>query len=494
MTLRLYNTLTKTKEDFEPLEQGKVGMYVCGVTVYDMCHIGHARSQVVFDTIYRYLRYKKYDVNYVRNFTDIDDKIINRANETGENWKDVAEKFIVEFHKDMDALAILRPSLEPKATDHISEIIDLVKTLEDNGFAYEIDGDVYFEVEKFHTYGKLSNRNVDDLKSGARVNIDERKRSPVDFALWKKSKPGEPSWESAWGPGRPGWHIECSAMSRKHLGDTFDIHGGGEDLIFPHHENEIAQAEAATSKTFVKYWIHNGFIQINSEKMSKSLGNFFTIREVLDLFPPEVIRLFLLSAHYRSPIDYSDKGLSESMSALERLYLAWETFEAELPAVVDVNLEDLDKKGKKLDKQLDKIFQDFEEAMDDDFNTAKALGHMFELVRTVNTLGQWPKHKLGRQSLLAKARWVFLTFRGILGVPWRKPDRFRAEIKSRWLSKNQMTQDDIKKKLETREQARIDKNFELADKVRDELALMGIEIKDTSKGVVWNVSVKEQKQ
>jgi len=494
MTLKLYNTMTRSKEDFQPHNDGKVRMYVCGVTVYDMCHVGHARSQIVFDTIYRYLRYRKFDVNYVRNFTDIDDKIINRANQTGQKVKDVTEKFIVEFYRDMDALAVLRPSIEPKATEHISNIIDHVKKLEENGHAYEIDGDVYFEVKTFPPYGKLSNRKVEDLQAGARVDVDRRKRSPVDFALWKKSKPDEPSWESPWGEGRPGWHIECSAMSIKHLGDSFDIHGGGEDLIFPHHENEIAQSEAVTKKPFVKYWIHNGFVRINSEKMSKSLGNFFTIREVLEIYPPEAIRLFILSAHYRSPIDYSDRALSEAMTALDRLYQAWEVFESELPEVVDVNLEELDKKGRKLDKQLDKILSDFEESMDDDFNTAKAIGHLFELVRVVNTLGQWPGNKPGRESLLAKSRWMFLTFRGILGVPWRKPTKFRAHQKTQWLSKNNLKDSDIMDKIEARQKARLNKNFELADTIRGELVELGIEIKDTADGAVWSVCFKDDKK
>ena len=305
MALRIYNTLTGKKEEFVPLHEKRVGMYVCGVTVYDLCHIGHARSAIVFDAIYRYLGYRGYEVTFVRNFTDIDDKIIKRANEEGVDCKAIAEKYIDEFNMDMGKLGFEKPKFEPKATEHIPEMIELISTLIEKGYAYQSGGDVFFSVEKFKDYGKLSKRNLEEMQAGARVGIDEKKENPLDFALWKASKPGEPSWESPWGKGRPGWHIECSVMSQKYLGETFDIHGGGKDLIFPHHENEIAQSEAATGKPFARYWIHNGFVNINKEKMSKSLGNILTLKEIFKDWRPEAIRLFLLSSHYRSPVDFS---------------------------------------------------------------------------------------------------------------------------------------------------------------------------------------------
>ncbi|HWI41470.1 MAG TPA: cysteine--tRNA ligase, partial [Verrucomicrobiae bacterium] len=320
MSLRVYNTMTGSKEEFRPVAPPNVGMYVCGVTVYDHCHIGHARANVVFDVIYRYLRYRGYDVTYVRNYTDIDDKIINRANAEGVTYDVISERFIREFDRDMQALGLDLPTHQPKATEHIDGIIRIVEELIRRGHAYQAGGDVYFAVRSFAGYLKLSGRNIDDMQAGARVEVDEKKQDPMDFALWKEAKPGEPFWESPWGNGRPGWHIECSAMSMKFLGDTFDIHGGGKDLVFPHHENEIAQSEAATGKPFARYWLHNGFVNINSEKMSKSLGNFFTIKEVLERFDSEVLRFFLLSAHYRSPIDFSDKNLKEAAAALTRIY------------------------------------------------------------------------------------------------------------------------------------------------------------------------------
>ena len=328
MTLSVFNTMGSRKEPFVPLAPGKVRMYVCGVTVYDLCHIGHARANVAFDIIVRYLRHAGYDVTYVRNFTDIDDKILRRAAQEGSDYLAVSTKYIRAFHDDFDRLGLLRPDAEPKATENIPEIVALVARLVRGGKAYEVGGDVYYSVKGFPGYGKLSGKNVDDLRAGARVDVDERKNDPLDFALWKASKPGEPAWESPWGPGRPGWHIECSAMSMKHLGETFDIHGGGKDLVFPHHENEIAQSEAATGKPFARYWLHNGFVNVNNEKMSKSLGNFFTLRDVLAQFKPEVLRFFLASSHYRSPIDYSDQSLTEAKAGLDRLYRVKEKAES----------------------------------------------------------------------------------------------------------------------------------------------------------------------
>ena len=389
MGLQVYNTLSGQKEPFVPLTPGKVAMYVCGVTVYDYCHIGHARSAMVFDVIRNYLEYKGYEVVFVKNFTDVDDKIIKRAQQEGLSTREIAEKYIQAHNEDMGRLGIRQADIEPKATEHIADMLHVVKTLVEKGVAYPVDGDVYFSVKKFPGYGKLSGRNVDDMRSGARIEIDERKQDPLDFALWKASKPGEPSWESPWGPGRPGWHIECSAMSSKYLGETFDIHGGGKDLIFPHHENEIAQSEAFSGKPFVKYWLHNGFLSINQEKMSKSLGNFFTIREVLEKFSPETIRLLMLSTHYRSPLDYSDKRLEESAAALKRFYNTFhdvhelQSFVQPGTVLTQIGVEKLTRVAE-LSKQLEHLTQKFEDAMDDDFNTAAALGILFDMLKATN--------------------------------------------------------------------------------------------------------------
>ncbi len=382
MTLSVFNTMGSRKEPFVPLVPGKVRMYVCGVTVYDLCHIGHARANVAFDIIVRYLRHAGYDVTYVRNFTDIDDKILRKANQEGIPFAAVTKKYIDAFYEDFDRLGLLRPDVEPKATEHIPEIVALVARLVREGKAYEVGGDVYYSVKGFPGYGKLSGKNVEDLRAGARVDVDERKNDPLDFALWKASKPGEPAWESPWGPGRPGWHIECSAMSMKHLGETFDIHGGGKDLVFPHHENEIAQSEAATGKPFARYWLHNGFVNVNNEKMSKSLGNFFTLRDVLAQVKPEVLRFFLASSHYRSPIDYSDQSLTEAKAGLDRLYRVKEKAEAcraagAAPSPIP--------SGEEVAPLLTAPAR-FGEAMDDDFNTAAALGHLFDAVRALNRL------------------------------------------------------------------------------------------------------------
>src|SRR4030043_2128518 len=410
--MKIYNTLTGRKEEFLPLIPEKVKMYACGVTVYDHCHIGHSRYAVVFDVISRYLKYKGFDVKYVRNFTDIDDKIINKAKQEGIAWDAVAKKYTDEYYKDMDRLGVGRADVEPKATEHMKEITDIVKGLIDKGYAYEVNGNVYFAVEKFSEYGKLSRRDKEDMMAGARVEIDERKKNPLDFALWKKSKEGEPSWESPWGYGRPGWHIECTAMSIKHLGESFDIHGGGADLLFPHHENEIAQSETFTGKPFAKYWIHNGFITIDKEKMSKSLGNFFTIKEVLDKFDPEVVRFFLLSTHYRSPIEFSDDQLREAESSLDRYYTTIVRINDFLGTlIVSTSLEKKDG-GKEEFSNAGKIFEElllsfrekFEEAMDDDFNTALALGHIFELIREANRFLDNRPSGLKSRNLLSQTK------------------------------------------------------------------------------------------
>ena len=432
MALRIYNTLTGQKGDFVPLHDKKVNMYVCGVTVYDLSHIGHARSTVVFDTIFRYLRYRGYEVTYVRNYTDIDDKIIKRANDEGVDYRTITDRYIREFDIDMASLGLEKPTVAPRATDHIPEMIHLVSTLVEKGFAYPSNGDVFFSVEKFQEYGKLSRRNLDEMQAGARVEIDEKKRNPLDFALWKASKPGEPFWESPWGKGRPGWHIECSVMSQKYLGDTFDIHGGGRDLIFPHHENEISQSEAATGKPFARYWIHNGFVNINKEKMSKSLGNILTIKDIVKVWHPEVIRLFLLSQHYRSPVDFSEESLSEAKAGLDRFYATLHAVQEEMakPALPPTTKRPSPSTGEGKGgggsvlpgarQAVESFKAKVEEAMDDDFNTAQALGYFHELQTHLNSVLNLSKGrpteemvdllKQGSEHFL-KLGWIFGLFR-----------------------------------------------------------------------------------
>ncbi len=483
--MRIYNTLTGKKEEFVPVEAGKVRMYACGVTVYDHCHIGHARSAVVFDIMRRYMKYKGYDFKYVRNFTDIDDKIINRARQEGIKWDEVAKKYTDEYYSDMDSLGIGRADVEPKATEHIREIIDIVKGLVDKGYAYEADGSVYFEVEKFTDYGKLSKRDLEDMLAGARIEVDERKKNPMDFALWKASKEGEPSWESPWGKGRPGWHIECSAMSLKHLGETFDIHGGGADLIFPHHENEIAQSEAFTGKPFVRYWVHNGFITVDKEKMSKSLGNFFTIREILNKFDAEVIRFFLLSTHYRSPIEFSDEQLREAEASIDRYYTTVIRIGDFLSQDNTKNKSGSDEKM--LEDLLGKFRDKFKDAMDDDFNTALAIGNIFELIRVLN------KYLDGRPSgqkaveLSEKVRDSLKETGNVLNIFNRTPAEW---YKALMLVKNiGYTEDDILSKINERKKARENKDWAAADAIRKELEEKGIILEDKKEGTGWKVRI-----
>ena len=482
MGLKIYNTLTRKKEPFVPVNPGKIGMYVCGVTVYDMCHIGHARSVVLFDVIYRYLVKTGLDVNYIRNFTDIDDKIINRANQLGEDWKQLAERYVKEFHIDMDALGVKRPNIEPKATDHIQDIISLIAALIDTGHAYEADGDVMFSVTSFSTYGKLSGKKTEDLVSGARVEIDEKKKDPLDFALWKAAKIGEPFWNSPWGPGRPGWHIECSAMSMRYLGPTFDIHGGGADLTFPHHENEIAQSEAATGEPFAKYWIHNGFVNIRSEKMSKSLGNVLNIRDILKDTHPETLRLFLLSSHYRSPLDFSDTSIKEASVGLERLYAALSS------------LEELERSGgeiSSLPEELSNLEMRFREAMDDDFNTPKGLAIMFEASRAINrihTESGGNKEKIPSPDLLEKARKELLGWaQDVFGILNETSQDFLERARKSGAIELGISEDEIRELLDQRAEARKARNFKLADEIRDKLLSWGILIEDGPKGSSWRV-------
>ncbi len=478
MTLRVFNTLTGQKEPFEPIREDAVGMYVCGVTVYDLCHIGHARSAIVFDTIYRYLKYKGYPVTYVRNFTDIDDKIIKRANEEGIGWQEVTTKYIAAFYEDMDRLNIARPDVEPKATDHIQEMLDLIEGLIKKDRAYEVDGDVYFAVRTFTEYGKLSGKNVDDLRSGARVEVDDRKRDPLDFALWKKSKEDEPAWNSPWGPGRPGWHIECSAMSEKYLGSYFDIHGGGKDLVFPHHENEIAQSCGCSGEPFVKTWLHNGFVNINQEKMSKSLGNFFTIRDLLEKFHPEVLRLFLLTNHYRGPIDFADSYLDESIKMLDRFYELYGWMEDNRNLTTVAAAPDERAKIKKL----------FDEAMDDDYNAAAALGHMNEELRRLNKLrtelsaddSEWAAFDRDAEGLLAAGH--------LLGLFHRSSTVYRDESMAFRASGQDIDVDKIESLINQRKAAREAKDWSGADRLRDEITALGVVLKDTPEGkTTWDI-------
>lgn len=457
MTLNVYNTLTRQKEEFKPIQEGKVGMYVCGMTVYDFCHMGHARVMVSFDVIVRYLRHIGYDVNYIRNITDIDDKIINRAAENDEPFNVLVDRMVDAMNEDFAKLNVLTPNQEPKATDHIQGIIDMVQTLIDKGFAYAgNNGDVYYRVRKFDGYGKLSGKILEELESGARVDVAEEKEDPLDFVLWKSAKPGEPSWSSPWGEGRPGWHIECSVMSCSCLGSNFDIHGGGPDLKFPHHENEIAQSEAANGSDYANTWMHAGALRIDGEKMSKSLGNFFTIRDVLKEYDAEVIRFFLASVQYRSEINYSQEGLKDAQAKLDRLYNALKG--------ADFNLElDL------TDSALAGFVADFKAAMDDDFNTPKAIAVMFELVTQINKAEGDEKNKLA--SLLK-------TFADVLGCLQTDPEEY---------FKQGVDVDEayIQEMIEKRKQAKKDKDFALADQIRQDLDAQGIELQDSREGTTW---------
>ena len=469
--MRVYNTLTKQKEEFRPLREGEVRMYVCGPTVYDYTHLGHARTYVAFDVIRRYLEHKGYMVLMVMNFTDIDDKIIRRANETGEDPKELAEKFLRYFLEDMTALKIKPADIYPRVTEHIEEIIDFVRKLEDRGYAYEGSGGVYFEVQKFGDYGKLSGIKLKELRQGARVEPGEGKKNPEDFALWKKAKPGEPKWPSPWGEGRPGWHIECSTMSTKYLGEQFDIHGGGNDLIFPHHENEIAQTEACTGKQWVRYWLHTGFLMVNGEKMSKSLGNFITIREMLKRYNPEVIRLFILQRHYRTPLDYTEEGIEHAKNNLERLYNTLENIR------VAMSKAELPFRWEKEEFEAYNAIRDarkkFYDAMDDDFNTAEALKAVFEVSNAVNRY--LTRVEKPAESILRKALEFFKAVSEVFGI---FEDYFREQ-------KAGGEEALIQFLIDVRARLRKERNFTLADRIRAELREMGIQLEDTPEGTIW---------
>jgi len=463
--MRIYNTLTKSKEEFKPIEEGKVSMYVCGPTVYNYIHIGNARPMIVFDTARRYMEYKGLDVNYVSNFTDVDDKIIKKALEEGVDSEVISKRYIEECKKDMEGLNVKPATVHPLATEEISGMIDMISTLIDKGYAYKADdGTVYYRTRKFNEYGKLSHKNIDDLEAGHRsINVTgELKEDPLDFVLWKPKKEGEPYWESPWSDGRPGWHIECSVMSKKYLGDSIDIHAGGEDLIFPHHENEIAQSEAANGKTFANYWMHNGFLNIDNKKMSKSLGNFFTVREIADKYDLQVLRFFMLSAHYRSPLNFSAELMEAAKSGLERIHNSYDNL---MYLYENASTDEADESEYK--EAVDKYIKKFEEAMEDDFNTADAISAVFELVKYINqnvgdnTAKNVLKLFIDNLSMLCD----------ILGIILKKEEK--------------LLDADIEKMIEERQQARKNKDFATADRIRDELLSKGIVLEDTREGVKY---------
>ncbi len=490
MSLRIYNSQSRHKEPFVPLNPPKVGIYVCGVTVYDSCHIGHARSMIVFDVMVRYLRSIGFQVTYVRNFTDIDDKIIARAQQEGSDPKVLAEKFIQEFESDMLALGVAAPDVEPRATQHIPDIIRLVEKLIDQGVAYVEEGDVFFAVEKFPAYGALSNRTLEEMQAGARIEVDPRKHHPMDFVLWKKGKPGEPVWDSPWGPGRPGWHIECSAMSSRYLGEAFDLHGGGKDLIFPHHENELAQSMAVSCRPLARYWVHNGFVTIGGEKMSKSLGNFLTIQEMVRRFHPEGIRLFLLSRHYRSPVDYSDQAMQEAQTGLFRLYtLLKDLAHPEDRLHLRGNETLTPKRLQETEEAIRNFEENFQKAMEDDFNTAQAIGHLYELARQLNRLMDTvrPKELKNLTGPFTKAAGLFQQYGQILGILTLPPEPFLEQERSRLLKKKDLSQEVIEGLIAERNQARQEKDWVRADTLRGRLTDMKIVLKDTPRGTVWQV-------
>ena len=463
--MKIFNTMTRSKEEFKPLEEGKVKMYVCGPTVYNYIHVGNARPFIIFDTLRRYLEYRGYDVTFVQNFTDVDDKIIKRGHEEGIAPEEIAQKYIKEYFVDADGLGIKRASVHPQVTENIEQIIEFVKELEDKGYAYAVNGDVYFDTQKFEGYGKLSGIKQEELEAGSRIEINDQKKHPMDFVLWKAKKEGEPGWTSPWGEGRPGWHIECSVMSRRYLGDTIDIHAGGQDLKFPHHENEIAQSEARSGKTFSNYWMHNEYININNEKMSKSKGNFFTVRDISKLYDLEVVRLFMLSTHYRNPINFSDEILNQSKAGLERLYNAKERVEFIISKLND-NAENADEL--KLEEELNSFRQRFIEAMDDDLNTADALSIIFELARFMNSNVNENSTKEFANKVLDE----FNELTGVLNVVNKKHEE-------------DMLDEEIEALIQKRADAKKNKDFKLADEIRNELLEKGIVLEDTRQGVKW---------
>lgn len=463
--MKVYNTLTRKKEELVPITPGEIKMYACGPTVYNYIHIGNARPLCIFDILRRYLEYRGYNVKFVQNFTDIDDKIIRRANEEHVDFSEISERYIKEFWTDADGLNVRHATINPKATENIDAIIQIISTLIEKGYAYEAQGDVYFSTEKFKDYGKLSHQPLEDLEAGARIMVGEVKREPMDFAVWKAAKPGEPAWDSPWGKGRPGWHIECSAMNWRYLGDTIDIHCGGQDLIFPHHENEIAQSECFTGKPFAHYWMHNGYINVDNVKMSKSLGNFFTVRDVAEKYGYEPIRYLLISAQYRSPINYSTDIIEQCIAALNRLYTCRDSLDFELKNAADAEHDG----DKAIIDGFDKYREQFISAMDDDLNTADAIASIFELVRDINTnvVGKTPS-----KALVEGAIAMFEELTGVLGLVYNR--------------KTETLDSDVEALIEARTNARKEKNWAEADRIRDQLKEMGIVLEDTAQGVKWH--------
>lgn len=463
--MKVYNTLTRKKEELVPITPGEIKMYACGPTVYNYIHIGNARPLCIFDILRRYLEYRGYNVKFVQNFTDIDDKIIRRANEEHVDFSEISERYIKEFWTDADGLNVRHATINPKATENIDAIIQIISTLIEKGYAYEAQGDVYFSTEKFKDYGKLSHQPLEDLEAGARIMVGEVKREPMDFAVWKAAKPGEPAWDSPWGKGRPGWHIECSAMNWRYLGDTIDIHCGGQDLIFPHHENEIAQSECFTGKPFAHYWMHNGYINVDNVKMSKSLGNFFTVRDVAEKYGYEPIRYLLISAQYRSPINYSTDIIEQCIAALNRLYTCRDSLDFELKNAANAEHDG----DKTIIDGFDKYREQFISAMDDDLNTADAIASIFELVRDINTnvVGKTPS-----KALVEGAIAMFDELTGVLGLVYNR--------------KTETLDSDVEALIEARTNARKEKNWAEADRIRDQLKEMGIVLEDTAQGVKWH--------
>ena len=476
--MKLYNTMTNKIEEFKTIEENKVKMYVCGPTVYNYIHLGNARPIVVFDTLARYFKYRGMEVNYVQNFTDVDDKIINKSIEEGISASEVSEKYIKCFFEDINRLNILDSVKRPKVTKNMEEIIEIIQKLIDNGFAYEKDGDVYFEVKKYKDYGKLSNQKIEELELGARIDVSEIKKNPMDFALWKKKKDGEPFWVSPWGEGRPGWHIECSAMAKKYLGDTFDIHGGGQDLVFPHHENEIAQSKCAYHGNFANYWLHNGFIQINGDKMSKSLGNFFLLREILEKFSGNVVRLFILSTHYRKPINFSFENMEDTKKALQNIVKSMNKFEGIVEKYKNEKTADI--KNLDFSQKIDEFDKKFEEAMDEDMNTPQALATIFDQIRETNKFISVNKDELSK--IYSEIEKSYESLKRKIGNVFGIEIEMENSAKEEDGENMELTKKLIELLIKLRSEARSEKNFKLSDEIRDELKVLGVEIKDNRDG------------
>ena len=476
--MKLYNTMTNKIEEFKTIEENKVKMYVCGPTVYNFIHLGNARPIVVFDTLARYFKHKGMEVEFVQNFTDVDDKIINKSMEEGTSASEVSEKYIKYFFEDISKLNILESVKRPKVTENMAEIIEIIQKLIDNGFAYEKDGDVYFEVKKYKDYGKLSNQKIEELELGARIDVSDIKKNPVDFALWKKKKDGEPFWESPWGQGRPGWHIECSAMAKKYLGDTFDIHGGGQDLVFPHHENEIAQSKCAYHGNFANYWLHNGFIQINGDKMSKSLGNFFLLREILEKFSGNVVRLFILSTHYRKPINFSFENMEDTKKALQNIVKSMNKFENIVEKYKNEKIENI--KNSEFSQKINEFDKKFEEAMDEDMNTPQALATIFDQIKETNKFISTNESEFSTIYYEIKKSYDSLKqkIENVFGIAIEVENAVKEEEGENM----ELTKKLIELLIKLRSEARSEKNFKLSDEIRDELKALGVEIKDNKDG------------